>query len=403
VPATPSSACDFSAISHLANHYFSPPAQQVAQDSIRIMASLWSADDYSDAVKNVGFSVMAIMSAVVAGGTAGDLAIGSSLANQLILCMFDPATEAGSYPTTFPEDFTVALDPALHGAFEVRGAGFDPAGAVLSRPVTAPFSGIAPPLGTTWQDALSDNAPVRALFYGRPGSTATSYDWKVVPRDATFDPPVIVGLCLDPDANPTSIVHESDVGLLAFVDAWFLSTATCSPTALTWPAAGTRFARGLLRLGSNLILPRPLSASSVLNPGGIGGSTGGIGSEFSDEDVPTAAATFLTQPQNGRVGQPIGTSPAGGIVVAITGSGFAIPGTQVSLFARDNNGATVQLTCPSLPGAICTVVTGGDGQASFGNPVLNKTGAYRLEAISDVLGRGTEIGAARSNKFNVRP
>src|SRR6266542_1546929 len=86
IVVTPTSTCDFNVISHLANHYFSPPLQQPVQDSVALMQSSGA---FTVAARQVGFSIMGIMGGAVASGTAGDPAIGSGLTNKLILCMFD--------------------------------------------------------------------------------------------------------------------------------------------------------------------------------------------------------------------------------------------------------------------------------------------------------------------------
>src|SRR6266540_3068766 len=39
IVVTATSTCDFDAVSHLANHYFSPPLQQLVQDSVGLMQS----------------------------------------------------------------------------------------------------------------------------------------------------------------------------------------------------------------------------------------------------------------------------------------------------------------------------------------------------------------------------
>src|SRR6185295_19016317 len=101
-----------------------------------------------------------------------------------------------------------AITTATPGALGVRGGSADPAtDPVLSR---GSFSGVAPQSGVTWAATLGGNpAPSRIAFYGRPGSTgAQSYDWKVLPRNASFSPPAVVGLCLDLTTVPTSMLHE---------------------------------------------------------------------------------------------------------------------------------------------------------------------------------------------------
>lgn len=381
--------CDVNALNSLVAQYFSPPSQQQARE---YLGALRDAGGRTETARDRGFDILALMAQAVASGGAGSPATGSALVNGLIVCMFDPAGGPDDFPHPFPVDFTVSLTPDAAGAFAVRAATAD-ATPVLARGLV-PQSGIAPPQGSTWADLLAE----RVLIYGFPIS-ATVYDWAFVRPGASFGGPgAIVGLCL---AGGSVMVHESSVGLLAFSDPYFLP-ASCDATAAA-PFAPVDPLGALGRFAAGLLLPRPLHATTFLSPGGVGGLAGGLRSQFRPEDVPTANTEFLSQPLNSRVNEPIPTSPAGGIVVQVTSGAFTVPGTSVSLVARDNNGATVQLTCPDLPGAVCTGVTGLDGRVAFGSPVLNKTGGYRFETTGTVSGRTTAVNLARSKKFNVRP
>src|SRR5690349_7606647 len=143
-----SSGCDVQHISQLANSFFQPPRQQTVKNLVDLLAS---ETRYSTDAKNTGFNIMAQIEAAVKESTSGDPAVGSNLINHLVLCMYNPAPdkELSSYPETFPEDFTVALTPASHGAFGERsGTSVSP---VFSRPITNPYTGIAPPSGSSWQ------------------------------------------------------------------------------------------------------------------------------------------------------------------------------------------------------------------------------------------------------------
>lgn len=329
-------ACDFAELNQLAASYFSPGETSIVQG---LLEHMQFAGAFTSAAQDFGFDVMThIASNVNAGNT--DAADASSLTNGLLACMYDNPADL---PATFPEDFTVATEPSLHGAYGVRGGASDPDTAVLfSRPLTAPFSGIAPPPGTTWPGMLAgDPAPNRILAYGRPGSSPDSYDWRVVPRSTVFSPGVIVGVCLDPFANTTSLVHESSVGLLTFVNAQFMDLSSCSPLALARPAsAPLELARGLARWGSRLFGPEQLSAKPVFVDG-LGGSTGGIHSEFGPERVDTVTLSFTGQPSNARVGQVI--SPPVVVQATHASTGSPVANVTITLTAVNSNGVPAVL------------------------------------------------------------
>jgi hypothetical protein len=287
-------------------------------------------------------------------------------------------------PETHPEDYTIALTTAAAGGFGVRGAATDGAtDPVLSR---GSFSGIGPQLGATWATTLNGG---RVAFYGRPGSTAQTYDWKVLPRNASFSPPVVVGVCIDNTVETTGLLHEEHVGLLTFASAYFLDPEFCSGVASR--SAVSAFTRQL----AALFLPRPLVASGLTR--GIGGSSGGIGSEFGVEDVPTAALTFTIQPPSSvTVGQTFtvqvrATNPV---------TGNPVPGTQVSIIVVNNNGVP-----KTLLGTLNQTTTNA-GLATFGDLKFDagSTGGFRLVVGGNVLGRSAiSVGQATSTKVNVKP
>jgi len=383
--------CDFHAITKLVQSYFGAAEAKVVKD---LVSQMQDAGAGSATAQDRGFDAMTHIASNVSAGNA-DVADASALTNSLLACMF---TSAADLPATFPEDFTIATTPALHGAFAVRGGTTDPlAEVVLSRPLDSPFSGVAPPQASTWPGILTSNpAPRRILVYGQPGSSPQTYDWRVVPRSTVFAPEVVVGVCLDPFDRATSLLHEEHVGLLPFVNVTFLDVATCSPVASRSSAWPLQFARRLVRWGTNVLGPRPLSAGSALLTGGLGGSTGGLRSDFGAQQVDTVRLAFVVQPSDVDVGQVI--TPA--IVVqardAVTGA--PVPNVSVTLTAVDNNGV------PAALGGTLTQVTNADGLATFGDLTQSKTGGYVLTVAGSVGGRpAIAVPQARSARFNVRP
>lgn len=402
-----SSGCDFGHLDQLANSYFSPPLKQPVRDTLDEMETAFAADDFSATVKEHGFNVLAQIDAALNASTptVGDPNVGSDLVNHLILCMYDPDDEASSYPETFPESFVIPLTPTSKGAFSVRPP--EASNEVYSRPTNEPFSGISVSAGT-WANTLAGNTPARVLFYGHPGSTSSTFDWKTLPRNATFAPEIVVAVCLDATTNTTALLNDEHQGLLPFVDAAFLDPATCSPTSfesamlLREPMS---LAKRLLQQGTGLLSPEPLMAAAF-SPGGVGGRTSGIGTEYGPDDVTSVALAMGAQPTNTKVNQTIcgqGPGPCPPVTVIATasleeGGTDAIPNTAISVVAVTNNGATVVLS------GTTTRSTDGDGIARFDNLTLNKTGSYRLVFAGSVTDRESiPVTGVTSAKFLERP
>jgi hypothetical protein len=354
---------------------------------------------FSVAARDAGFSVMGHIAANITAenSDSGDAA---RLTNGLLACMYnDPA----DLPATFPENFLPATDPDAHGAYAVRGGATDGDTVVFSRPTTAPFSGIGPDSVNAmapWAPMLSgDSAPRRILVYGVPGSSPQSFDWRVVPRRAAFSPPAVIGVCLNPDlsANATSLMHEQSVGLLPFVHAQWLDLETCSPTsAFRSVATPLQYALGAARWGLGLFAPRPLSATNATIIDGLGGTTGGIHSEFGVERVDTVTLTFTVQPTDIHLGQII-TPP---VVVRAThaSTGSAVANVAITLTAGPNNGRPAHLL------GTLTQVTDAAGLATFANLSETKPGAYILNASGTVGGRpAIVVLSVSSTRFHVRP
>jgi len=394
----PPTGCNFSNINTLVLAYFPSPRRFVVKD---LVTDMDNAANFSLAARGKAFDIMAHIDTVVSANTAvGTPATGSNLVNSLIFCMYDPnvPAELAHRPTTFPEDFTTELTFGLHGAFGVRGGASDPASApVLSRPLATAFSGVAPG-GTLpdWVATVIDNAsPERVLFYGRPvPGEPDHYEWKTLPHDAAFNPGVVVGLCLDDGTFPTSMVVEN-TAVLPFQAVTFLPTG-CSNTALLESGGGSSLA-GIARFGAELFGPRPLWAATTVSPGGLGGSTGGIGSEFGPLDLSeTGGVTlaFIQQPPaTVKVDQQFT------VTVKATTSGAAVGGVSVKLEQFNDNGVPAVLTGPN------PVVTDESGVATF-ILSLNKPGAYRLQTTTQttVVGRpAIAVTGTQSQRFNVKP
>lgn len=374
--------CDLTQTSSPIAQYFNPTHAKTARDLIDQMGAAGAG---TLAARDRGFDFIALIARNAQAGTGGDASAASDLINKVTACMFRNLAEL---PETFPEDYTIAITTAAAGGLGVRGGATDAAtDPVVSR---GSFSGIAPQAGTTWATTLTGNAaPARVVFYGRPGSTAQTYDWKVLPRNATFSPPVVVGVCVDNSVETTGLLHEEHVGLLAFAEAYFLDPESCSSVASR--SAVSAFTRQL----AALFLPRKLVASGVTR--GIGGSSGGIGSEFGVNDVPSVSLAFSIQPPTSvTVGQTFtvqvrATDPV---------TGATVPGTRLSILAVNNNGVPKELL------GATPQTTGNDGLATFANLSFapGSTGGFRLVVGGGVLGRPSiSVGQATSTKVNSKP
>jgi hypothetical protein len=396
VVAPSGTTCDFKSVSQLATHYFPGPEAKIVRN---IISAMQSAGAYTTPAQDSGFSVMAhIASNVTAGNT--DVSDASSLTNGLLACMY---SDTAALPATFPEDFTVATNPGLHGAYAVRGGPADADSVVFNRPFGSPFSGVGPDsvsAAAPWAPMLSgDPAPRRILVYGMPGSTSLTYDWRVVPRNTVFSPPAVVAVCLDPDVSgsETSLLHEEHVGLLPFVHAQWLYLTTCSPTSAARTAAGPlELARGAVHWGMQLFSPAALSATDAPIVDGLGGTTGGIRSEFGAQAADTVSLAFVVQPSDALVNQII-TPP---VVVRATNAstGATVANVAITLTAVNNNGTPAQLIGDT------TEVTDASGVATFTDLSETKTGGYVLVASGTVGGRpAIFVLQATSARFNVRP
>ena len=373
--------CDLTQTSSLVAQYFNSADAKTARDLIDQMAA---AGVGTVAARDRGFNIIALIARNAKEGTGGDASAASDLINKATACMFQDLAEL---PETYPEDYTIAITTAAAGGLGVRGGATDAAtDPVLSR---GSFSGVAPQAGTMWATTLSGNAaPKRVAFYGRPGSTAQTYDWKVLPRNASFSPPVVVGVCVDNTIETSGLLHEEHVGLLTYTPAYFLDPEFCS--SVTSRSAVSAFTRQL----AALFLPRPLVASGLTR--GIGGSSGGIGSEFGVNDVPNVSLSFSLQPPTSvTVGQTFkvevrATDPT---------TGATVGGTRVSIIAVNNNG-----TPKTLHGTL-TQTTTNAGIATFGDLWFDaaSTGGFRLVVGGDVPDRAIDVGQATSTKVNAKP
>jgi hypothetical protein len=369
-------ACDVIEAQSLAKQYFPQFQFTLAKE---LIFSISVAGPRTPAARDAGFDLLRLVAEVVQAGTAGSPVTGSALTNETIKCMFQPA----DFPAVFPADFTAALDPNGDGAFEVRGPEGDDDSPVLARGSFA-FAGVAPQADMSWTDALDEEV----LIVGKRTGTET-YDWSMVRPAAAFDPPVVVGICVESGA--TSMLVEENVGVLAFVDPSYFLPCPNLIAAGPAPVPARPFAR-LARLAVGWLAPTSLHATSLM-PGGTGGLAGGLRSVFSTLDLATTgdiSLAFTVQPVNGVVNQPLAPVQ----VRATTARGVPVAGVQITLASR----------FPANLSGTTTLVTGPDGSATFADLRVDRVGETELKAQGTVVGRSAIVVRGKgSNRFTVGP
>lgn len=414
-PGGNTDACGFS--NSLITNYF-PSSRQ--SKILTLKQSMGNAGHGTPNARTFGFEIMDSVGSVSRSFSVSPTA-GAQLTVALIACMFD---EASTF--TYPEDnaisaFTAALNSAAGGAYYVRGGGRE--GTVLgtSHPLVGAavnLSGLKPSSGS-WTDMLkvvaerpatNDLSEGRALIYGYsvPNTSTLVYDWASVPSAVTFAPAVVVALC-DDNNSGTAMIHEEDIGVLAYVE-----TALCDETqTLTNVHTGWGPRSLASRLGRMLVgtlAPEPLQATVLASR--VGGTTSTVPkSKFGKRTVSTLTLAWKDQPP----AVVKGTNPSTvAISFTVSASGSPIAGTCAYLAGSNNNGTPTMLKGPQDPA--CTNPPNGDATAlsvlvqpysaiaslaDFGQVGVTKTGGILFIGTADVVGR--DGFGSISIKSNVKP
>lgn len=365
---TASATCDFNGLNSLIPQYFDQALQPTAQTLKQQMEAAHAASSEAD-VQARGFDILALIEAAVNGSTAGPAATGSTLAHELLECMFIESDLPNPFPDNlFVEELTLASAGGL-GAFGVRGGGVGPATtAVLAGDG---FSGVAPPNLSSWSAIL----PERILIYGqRASTTQLSYAWfkiRPTPPGPNFNPPgLVVGLC--GSTSSIDMVQHNDLGILAFVDPDYFLSCSAFVSGILEPSS-----RGLFAFARRLVeLVAPRSLHAVAHLGGKGGQTPSI-SHFDFEAINQVVLEFLVEPLNPVAN--VAVNPP--VEVRALGDGNPMAGVQITLsaFPISNKGKRA-----GVSGHIA--VTGSDGIAEFPNLRFSKAGVYSLKAEGVVQG-----------------
>jgi hypothetical protein len=238
-PPPPSTACDFGAVKDLVNSYFSPPAKQTAQD---LQSQMETAGKQTASAVTNGFAILDLIGKTSRSDAPPSPVVGSNLTKAVIKCMFDASqseyTDLVNGGGLDAVRFDNALSASTGGVYYVVGQGYDTPGvpgtlkgatspALIDRlsavaPGPATFSATDTTTFTTgnWTDALAGNTlnhqGGRALFYGYPVTTnPIVFEWATITPSTTFSPYAIVSIC-DGLTDKNLMVHESNLGVLAF-------------------------------------------------------------------------------------------------------------------------------------------------------------------------------------------
>lgn len=398
-------ACNTNGFNPLIAGYFSGAQQQLVKDYRDAMLAALAANQAA-AAETEGFNILREIASAARGTPQPPAGTGSALAVETLRCIVEVTDtnviKPASPALTF---FTTSLDQGAGGGFEVRGGTGDPTTAVQAVAGSPPvvIAGIAPPQGSDWNAVLDGQ---RVLFYGEPGLSTGTHHWSVVRRNATFDPAVVVTTCVDDAtfANPNSVMlSESDVGVLAFVDASYIG---CGLAPAIASAGRFELLRHLAGLGHKLFAPQPAVATAVM-PGIVGGGAGGVRSLFGPEEVTELDGTLHTVPS--PIGTLIANQTTFDLTVEIREDGDLVNGVLAKVMLENNNGVTnsVQYWTPSgCNGGDPSGITGAGsfptGTVTFEGLCITKPGGVKVVVPLQAVGRSGE-GSVKTAKIKVIP
>ena len=433
-------ACVFSgnpSLSNSANSYFTVNTdRRAAADLISQMQTAWSAGN-EGLTQQYGYALLSMVGRVSRSTSPGDPEVGATLTKQAFNCMYDTDGADADGFEGWPNDphyaFAAALDADNGGAYFVRGSteaatATAPAVGNIAAlnttldPAGGNVSAIAPPAGSNWFAVLGH----QVLFFGNP--VQDGYDWKVLPRDATFTPFARVALCQGVNGGQeyadADMVHQFGVGVIGFTEA----DALCGTTPPFAALQGRSFLGKLARAGRSFgdwVSPEPLQASMAVALSRGGTASGAKGDEFTFRSVPTAnlRVTVSDAPKN-TVKLRTGRFSVTVVVTAPGGESFG--GVNVALSVTNNNGTPTNIyevidpsytgcdpttgkVVPPLETTLTTIDVDGTTEVTQAvwdkNLCVTSTGAVIVNAASVVNGNTSAgIGTGKaSQKLNVKP
>jgi hypothetical protein len=419
-PAAPTNpaACDPNSLNSLISGYF----QGNSGNPIKTLKDAMVASPGTTTARNNGFAILDSIGARSRQLTV-DTDAGSALAQGVIKCMFDAASFTPSFPSSAIYNFAPALDATAGGGFYTRGAGTGSSspvmGAIPGDPDLNVLSGVNPPTGSTWSSLLAGNSGSegRVLIYGYPVTNdPLVYEWATIPPAATFDPGAIVAICDGADLD-ASMINESTIGVLAYVSASPICTATTRSVVIKDTGWGPRaLAARLARAVISTVQPQPLQAAMAKS--GTGGTATTFKSKFSKKTVTFVPLTFtINPPKTIKVGQTVTAEVRA--TTTVDGATVGVNGVCVYLKGNNNNGQGTSLVgshdsrCQQIAEMVdAFTVTKGSaaGYASFSFKVT-KTGGLVLTATATddngspigVVGRNGQTFTSPTFKTNVKP
>lgn len=377
----PQSDCSFQNSSQLAVGVFATPTQQQVRDQITAM----EAAAEGTAQDNIGFDILRTLALVVNLNTQTSTPAGSAdFANAILAC------QSFADQLNLPIALAPSLDPAVDGAFEVRGGTGDPSEPVVSRGdgdnFAIPYSAIGLNGSVTWFTAFGE----RVLIYGAPSTetkpgqlpASKAYDWNTAPLNPLLPAVkgVLVGLCA---FSSRSLIQEEDNGFDGIV--FYQDVTTLENTA---GANGRKFCTqptapsprmGLLGWLRDAIMPAPLQAALVSPPG-----TGGLARGFSTHYVIDAGDILLSLagplPKRPKINADFTIK----VKATAESNGAPIAGVVLTATVIGNSGNFT--TDPDPP----TGTTGYDGVADV-TFSLDKAGGYRVQFTTTAIENATLI------------
>jgi hypothetical protein len=412
---TDPAACDPNSLNSLLAAYFpgnSGSAAKTAKDAM-IAATVGSNERL-----NQGFVVLQEIGNL-SREQAVDTVAGSNLAQGTIKCMYNTTTFTPSFPSDPIYNFAPALAADHGGAFYTRGGGtgdeapvHGAAGVITGTPDI--LSGVNPLTGT-WATVLAGSPAGKALIYGyQVTSNPFVYEWATIPPATQFAGSAVVALCDGSNAS-TAMVHESNIGVLAYQSASPICDATYSLVMKETGWGPRALAARLAHVVIDALQPQPLQAVALKS--GTGGTATTFKSKLSKQPVSTQGVTLT-----GLQVPPAlikGTSPGFTFPVKyqVSASGKALFGTCVFMLGANNNGAPTALTGPRTsacpppagvdPTAVLSVETTSANDptftiADFGQTGVTKNGGIVFTVFADVKDRDGG-SASLIYKSNVKP
>jgi hypothetical protein len=357
--------CSYSTATNDARSYFSSN-----KDTVLTLLSAMSKTT-GTATTTAGWAVLSrLANAVGTAAVKGTPALGSTFANDVLLCMSVGTTY------TYPLDLTAAL--SANGLFAVR----DNSGSVPAISRGTPLYGAEPSSGP-WpvtNSTLFYASPITGSTFDNETAAGVVFDLKSLPSGLTFSPMLRVGVCSISDPNARILHDHSGNAVILSPDDALSFCPTASNT--------TQSSSSLFAAAANLatwLAPQPAHAATMMFRLG-GGGTGLVGGLSDIGPVSfTSVVKFGVKPTNTSVSKPQQWNPI--VTVAdSTAKGHPIANVLITLSVASNSGSF------NITGD--TATTDATGVARFPNLHIDKAGGYTMTATS-------EVGGSASTFFNI--